>query len=388
MKLLILHVHGIGPQMQTRLSDFLHAIRAASRRKIALPDFRGTGADQPFVATPDAQTAPAAAEAVMPCLHWDDLFGAPKQVWGQRLYPQEARLHQRLTQQRLVLWGDFIHLVRLFEMQEGSDAFIYAASEEHRQLVFERVFDVLEHPACLGPLTGWPDEVPVVFSGHSLGSVIVYDLLRYSSGNAAGSADSVARELRLLRAADASPRELPQEERERLQRRLKFLERAEQVLRRLRPLGMFTYGSPISLFLFRKLGLWQGRERFAVWDDVCPQEFQQGLESSRTPGLAWQWRNYWHWFDFVAHRLAPVMNDGYPPSASTVGALLRTARGRSARAPLQGEFVSDVQCRYLAGSPMTGHTGYMRQQRIAADVAAHIVRCLDQLPELEFGGAA
>lgn len=155
-----------------------------------------------------------------------------------------------------------------------------------------------------------------------------------------------------------------EEEQAVLQDKKAFLERAQRVQDVIYPAGMVTMGSPIAIFLFRKPSL---LDKTNLWTEACPAAFAQDgtLETPIGP-LGWCWLNFWHPADFVAHRLEPLFDTGYP------------ATGTSRRPP--SKFVEDVRTRAWARGPILAHSTYWTDPSVLKRIAAQLADSLAALP--------
>jgi hypothetical protein len=256
---------------------------------------------------------------------------------------------------RLLRWGDLFSKLRVFESQAASDIWIYS-NEDHKFRIFRRILDELEQAVREAGIDGGDEtaELTLILSGHSMGSIIVSDLLsyinEYYTDENPSSTDTKEEVFALLG-------RLP----------------------RLRVVGMFTYGSPMALFLFRDPELFVRRcdghiDPTQSWQRYCPPEFQAQFDPNLQPELSqplhnelpsWCWKNFWHNADFVAHRLEALLNPGRP-------------RGRT-RIPEHKRFVMDVPQFYACSDPIEAHGGYFGQESVISAIAKHVASWLEFL---------
>ncbi len=254
-------------------------------------------------------------------------------------------------------WGDVYGLGRTFEVYNVADVVFYG-SDQPRELIWEKVEASLS--SCLNQrykIKKDDDEryLPVIFIGHSLGSVIVYDLLL---GIAARIKDpqkpAVRRELTRMK---QSATIVPDEERARFMRRMDLFKRIANLQDVVRPLGMITMGSPISLFLFRKPALTGRRD---LWREALPGIF--GPEGIFTTPIEhevrWRWQNFWHPADFVAHRIGVFFNKEYSRDA----------------------FVVDTRISPPVRSAIHAHGCYQTHPRVMSQIAEQLAQVLTALP--------
>jgi hypothetical protein len=196
-------------------------------------------------------------------------------------------------------WGHVYTLGREFQAHTLSDIIMYV-SEDARVEIISRLLE-----STFDNLQGIPDDTKlyVVFCGHSLGSVIAYDLLR--------AIVTWKKEQRLTTEYGAD----------------KLLQRHQgisQLLDRLQPLGMITFGCPVSFFLFRRPTLIADRK---LWSYICPQDkIDYFANNGPAPEVPWFWLNLWHPADFVAHRCEPYFNYGLPADRKFVEDILLPGR--------------------------------------------------------------
>lgn len=263
-------------------------------------------------------------------------------------------------------WGHLLAFGRPFEAFYISDIIVYG-SKQPRQQIDDVVLTTLERhvPRKYDVIPGDSDRLPVIFIGHSLGAVVVYDLLLGTSARMnRAKTTAVQRELcaikRQLRDSAGTAAEGagsgPQEA---LHARQAFLERADRIENTLFPVGMVTMGSPIALFLFRKPSI---VDRTDLWKEACPKPFG---ESGCVGGLRWRWQNFWHSSDLVAHRVEPLFNDGYPVHPSPDGG---------------ARFVEDVKTAAPTRDPLSAHQTYWTDPAVLARISQHLVDVLTALP--------
>lgn len=266
---------------------------------------------------------------------------------------------------RLVRWGDAFSLMRGFEAQSVSDLWIYS-NEKHKERIFERILDTLKLDLRQAGVDGGSDELDgmtVILSGHSLGSVIAADLLRYFVDfKVAQSGPDGTRHTALHNTADFR----------RARRAFLSLLAQDSRFTRMRVVGMFTYGSPIALFLFRNLnklvstcsGLLDCSVLFRA---LCPPEFSgappakdnEEAPTAETGCPGWRWLNFWHYNDFVAHRLEALLNPGGTPQFR------------------QGKFVEDKGMNYASAGPISAHSGYFNQRVVWRHLGEHAAGWLE-----------
>ncbi len=372
--LVFLLVHGIGPQDAPFQEEFLQHVAEATRRHL------------------ERQGRPALQERLVTLrADWSHLFRAERTAWLGTLFPEHtsrAVTNRRIARMLLWVlalpilvalgtgigmfvlrsvagwiigvvagllaaavvgrkiifprfpWGDLWTFGRPFEANTISDLILYE-SEAPRQAILEQVLAAVE-PALPSAYALGKDAgtcLPVVLAGHSLGSVVVYDILLGESARGRGLSTSVQRQL----AAGGSPE------------RIAFLRRAETVQRSLFPLGMVTLGSPIALFLFRKPEVTMRRD---LWRITLPPLFgEDGAFAPSGGRLRWRWQNFWHGADFVAHRLEPFFDDGY-----------------------RGKFVEDVRIHPLADGPVAAHSTYWTDPHVIERIGQQLAETLLTLP--------
>ena len=272
-------------------------------------------------------------------------------------------------------WGHLWTFGRGFEADSVSDVIMYGSDGPRQQileLVLNKLQPHLQEKYALG--RGTAECLPVIFIGHSLGTVVVYDLLLGMTARMRGKPTTVQRELRTvdhqlddLASAPAPSRpgggdrgEDLAVRRVALQQRRVFLQRAKQIEDDVCPLGMVTMGSPIALFVFRKPSL---LVRKNLWEEACPVAFQA---SGFVGTLRWRWQNFWHPSDLVAHRLEPLFNDGYPQQPSPARPRLK--------------FVEDVKSWAWARGPISAHSTYWTNPRVLRRISEHVADILVALP--------
>ncbi len=389
LRLVFLLVHGIGPQGKDLHRPFLDKVYQETQRHLRRAG-RGDLAD-----------GLADRLAAVPA-DWSDLFTTPKGTWLQRLFKEPTDFMAKIRRALRVLWaivqpflvftlvvwgllgsghpfwsaplpaaaagfaamlawvwlwesylfpwGDLWSLGRPFEANSLSDIILYE-SDTPRQEIIEKVLDALG-PYVPGPTKVTADprtRLSVVLAGHSLGSVIVYDMLLAIAAKGLGITTAIEEELNALGALE-KPSGLSPEQTE----RKAFLKRAFDVIHALRPLGVITLGSPIAVFLFRKPEAAVGR---SDWQYACPPEFR---DRGETQGLRWRWRNFWHPSDMVAHRLEPLFNQGFPPGDLDSGK----------------KFVEDVKIQPPIRDPVSAHASYWDHRTVIGRVGAHLAECV------------
>jgi hypothetical protein len=421
--LLVVLVHGIGPQDSTAQVGFLDRLRAATAARLA--------------ATGRADLAP---RLVLTRADWSHLF-TERRAWLAHLFPGHAGAGTRCRRILVMLlwalvvpviatigaglgvgtvppaalgwivgtaagfaaaalvawngvlpwfpWGHLWTFGRKFEADTVSDLILYE-SDAPREEILKVVLNVVE--PYLGqayPLDkeGRLTALPVVLVGHSLGTVVAYDVLLGIAARSRHQSPAVERELRAVQAAllasqrgsapdpagasgpsgrgtaAAEPRAVARG----LHDRLGFLERARRVQDILYPVGMATMGSPIALFLFRKPALLDDTD---LWRTACPAAFaQSGALETPAGALRWRWQNFWHPSDFVAHRLEPLFNTGYPMAGPA-----------SAPAGAGSKFVEDVKTSAWARSPVSAHSTYWTNPAVLTRIAAQLAEVLTALP--------
>lgn len=254
-------------------------------------------------------------------------------------------------------WGDTYSLARTFEAFNVADVVLYG-SDAPQERIWEKVVDSLDD--CLGHeyVIKKGDQgkyLPAIFIGHSLGSVIAYDLLLGIAAMTKNpSKPAATRELTRMRRANNA---VPEEEQARFTARKRVLEKIVRVQNVVRPLGMVTMGSPISLFLFRKPALAKRRN---LWSEALPGIFDlTGIFATPTNHeMRWRWQNFWHPADFVAHRIGPFFNTGYQG----------------------GTFVTDTRITPMVRSAIHAHGSYQTHPRVMNRIAEHLAHVLMTLP--------
>lgn len=258
-------------------------------------------------------------------------------------------------------WGRTYALLRGIEATKISDVFLYQGREGRRQ-IFRKVLAELrpfiagaQAPPPPPSAPGSPADDPrvkVILAGHSLGSVVVYDMLLACRAYAAQVAGESWPKPALRRAieslAESDPDAAPDGEREPEPEHVHHLIDLEEMLKSIAPVGMITFGSPISLFLFRKPGIltdprnvnYKPRD---LWRYICPSEYRQ---TGDWGGVSWRWQNFWHTADVVAHRMEPLFNAGFPLAA---------------RSP-ERRFVQDIRLRCCVGDPIDAHSKYWENE--------------------------
>jgi hypothetical protein len=275
----------------------------------------------------------------------------------------------RLVFKRLP-WGQVWYFARKFEAGGLSDIVMYL-SPGPRRAMQQRLLAALE-PELERVQAAGANSLPVVLAGHSLGSVLVYDLLCASSaagrggrrqeraGTPLGQLEAELGELKLRQRAlykQQAKAGLPAEpaaELAGLEQRGQQLKRLIELIYALKPVGLCTFGAPISFFMFRDPPGIDPARAFAC---CCPPMFKQTGKQGK---VRWRWLNFWHSSDPVAHRLAPLVQAvGWPP-------------GRM--------FVEDVRLRYPAPQPVAAHLLYWRQAALVEQFAAQLAEWISQLP--------
>jgi hypothetical protein len=223
-----------------------------------------------------------------------------------------------------------------------------------------------------------PDEkANVMLCGHSLGSVINFDIvlgvtgLRGSVAEEGDPASSVRREhekANALLMIDTNPKlrqtvnlNLAPKEISRLEARAAFYTVAEELYQRIEPVGMITMGSPIAFFLFRKPKLFAGSPAAHrdLWKALWPQK-EAGQD--RRNGVKWRWQNFWHPADFVAHRLTPLYSQGF---------LDADGKPRS--------FVTDVKVSQAVQGPIHAHSSYWGNPTVHRLIGEQLAQALIDL---------
>lgn len=269
-------------------------------------------------------------------------------------------------------WGHLWTFGRGFEANSLSDVILYgsdAPREEILRVVLDEIEPYLTEAYSIDK-TGTLTALPVIFVGHSLGTVVAYDILLGTSALSRQEATAVHRDLAAIERLEAlpmarsdrgtTPTAAPQGERrteaDPLEERKAFLVRAKRVQDTVYPVGMITMGSPIALFLFRKPPLLDDTN---LWTKACPAAFtQNGALETPVGSLRWRWQNFWHSADFVAHRLEPLFNNGYPAT----------------------KFVEDVKTSAWAREPISAHSTYWTNPTILRRIAAQLADALVTLP--------
>jgi len=402
--LLVMLVHGIGPQNAPAQWEFLDRLREATARRLG-----------------EIGKAGLASRLVLERADWSHLF--PQRVdWFKHLFPSSTNVRFRskrtlvmilwlalfpaitalgtaegmthlhpstlgwlvgtvaglavaiLAAWTLILplfpWGHLLMFGRSFEADTVSDVILYGSDEPRRQIrdvVFAKIQPYLSMKYA--PAGGARECLPVVLIGHSLGSVVVYDLLLgISARMSARKVTAVQRELSAVTqqlrgmtgrpaagAAAAGTAGRAADPPSDLQERHAFLERADEIETSVCPVGMVTLGSPIALFLFRKPSI---LTRTDLWEEACPPPFQATGAQGR---LRWRWQNFWHPSDLVAHRLEPLFDQGYPPS----GGRLR--------------FVEDIKTWARARDPVSAHSTYWTNPAVLRRISEHLADVLVHL---------
>lgn len=408
--LVVLLVHGIGPQNAPAQYDFLNRLERATAERLA-----------------HLGQAERASRLVMERADWSHLF-PERRAWLTTLFASQSSRWTRLQRVLWMLvmsvilpvlivalgtgggmgsvrppvlgwllgtgvglgvallavwfiilpvfpWGHLWTFGRRFEADSVSDVILYG-SDGPRQQILELVLNKLQpHLAEKYALARGTEEcLPVLFIGHSLGSVVVYDLLLGVSARMRGQATAVEHQLTTvdhqlqdlatapaaLRAGAGDAGEDVAVRRVTLQHRKVFLQRAKQIEEDVYPLGMVTMGSPIALFVFRKPSL---LDRKNLWEEACPVAFQT---SGFLGTLRWRWQNFWHPSDLVAHRLQPLFNEGYPrqppPTLS------------------RQKFVEDIKSWAWARGPISAHSTYWTNPAVLKRIAEHVADVLIALP--------
>lgn len=408
--LVVILVHGIGPQNAPEQYAFLDRLEKATVERLA-----------------QLGQAQRASRLVMERADWSALF-PQRQAWLMTLFPSHASRWTRLKRALGMLlpalivpvvivavgtasgmhslrppvlgWfvGTFVGLVvaalagwfiilpnfpwghlwtfgRRFEADSVSDIILYG-SDGPRQQILDVVLNKLQKhlPEKYSLAKGMQECLPVIFIGHSLGTVVVYDLLlgigarmRNEETAVQRQLMTVTRELQTSAGAPIAPgpnvetggKEV-EARRSALQQRKVFLQRAKQIEDNVCPLGMITMGSPIALFVFRKPSL---LDRKNLWEEACPAAFQP---SGFLGTLRWRWQNFWHPSDFVAHRLEALFNEGYPTRRSPAAPRLK--------------FVEDVKTRAWARGPISAHSTYWTNPAILKRISEHVADVLVALP--------
>lgn len=246
-------------------------------------------------------------------------------------------------------WGDLWHAARGFEAESLADLIVYQ-SATGRQAITGCVLDGLKGLLRQAgvQLGQGASGIPVLLIGHSLGSVVCYDLLCGVSAAASGGSRA-QRELAALRAQTAALK-APTEEQA---GRLSLLSDVVALQQELRPVGFVSMGSPISLFAFRKPAL---AGRADMWREALPPEFAGNSPGSSAlrPGLRWRWLNFWHSSDFVAHRLERMFNQDWPA----------------------GKFVEDVRSTAASAGPIGAHASYWNDRAVLERIGTLVAELL------------
>lgn len=272
-------------------------------------------------------------------------------------------------------WGHLWTFGRGFEANSLSDVILYGSNaprEEILKVVLDKIEPYLTEAYSIdkaGTLTA----LPVIFVGHSLGTVVAYDILLGTSALSRQEETAVHRDLATietaleavpmaradqgtLTAAPLGERRTEVDPQPALQEKKAFLVRAKRVQDAVYPVGLVTMGSPIALFLFRKPPLLDDTN---LWTKACPAAFaQNGALDTPVGTLRWRWQNFWHSADFVAHRLEPLFNTGYPAT----------------------KFVEDVKTSAWAREPISAHSTYWTNPTILRRIAAQLADALVTLP--------
>lgn len=267
-------------------------------------------------------------------------------------------------------WGSLWMVGRGFEAFTLSDIILYGSPDPQRRIddtVLRQIEDSLKGPTRPRAIGGdatrsSANRIPVLLAGHSQGSVIVYDLLKDAAQNLARAGTSAPeRELERLTGeynsaqATLATRQDPMlsQRVERLQATITYLQRRVNLIQRIYPIGMITFGSPVAVFLFRDPSV---ARRQDGWQTACPPDFSQTGEYQ---GLRWRWQNFWHASDFVAHRLEPFFNAGFPPPG-----------------PRSSKFVDDIKTRRPALHPVEAHSSYWSDHQVVRTTGFHVAECV------------
>jgi len=399
--LLVMLVHGIGPQNAPAQGEFLDRLRDATTRRLG-----------------EIGKAGLASRLVLDRADWSHLF--PERIdWLKHLFPSYANLRFRSRRTLVMIlwlalfpaitalgtaggmtllrpsalgwlvgtvaglavailaawswimplfpWGHLLMFGRTFEANTASDVILYGSDEPRRQIRDVVLAKIQPYLSSKYALAGGAREcLPVVLIGHSLGSVVVYDLLLGISARmgarkvtaAQRELSAVTQQLRGATGGSAAGRaavggaEPEADPRAHLDERHAFLQRADDIETTVCPVGMITLGSPIALFLFRKPSILARRD---LWKDACPPPFQAtGLQGR----LRWRWQNFWHPSDLVAHRLEPLFDQGYPPSGGRL------------------KFVEDVKTWAPARDPVSAHATYWTNPAVLRRISEHLADVL------------
>jgi hypothetical protein len=387
--LFLILVHGIGPQNVSNQDVFLQHVRTATEKYLARFGKQGRS-DQLCTLRAD----------------WSHLFTNQQQTWLHTLFPDHAMPSVRrwrflkilgyvaviplivavgagygvhglppipgwvlgtlagllvaaLIEWFVILprfpWGHIWTMGRPFEAGTVSDVILYQ-SDDPRQKILDVVYAQLApyFSEAYAFIDGDAKPyLPVVLVGHSLGTIVVYDLLLGISARAKHAKTAVERELETARhkvEIGVDP--------DKNAARLAFLKRMQSIQEVVYPVGMITLGSPIALFLFRKPDL---ATRDNLWKDACPPAFSaNGVVKTHTGrDLCWRWQNFWHASDFVAHRLSPLFNAGYP--------------GRDYK------FVDDERTYSRARDPVSAHATYWTEWKVLDRIGEHVAGVLNAL---------
>ncbi len=252
-------------------------------------------------------------------------------------------------------WGNLWTMGRSFEANTVSDVILYESDGPRQQILDVVATQLAPHFSEAYPCLEGDERtyLPVVFVGHSLGTVVVYDLLLGISARARGITTAVDRELAVVE-RNLTARMEPDKN----SSRMAFLKQMQSIHDIVYPVGMITLGSPIALFLFRKPTV---AARNDLWREACPIGFRtSGTVKTRTgSALRWRWQNFWHASDFVAHRLAPLFNVGYPG--------------------VPGQFVEDERTYARAGGPISAHSTYWTERAVLDRIGEHVSEILSAL---------
>jgi hypothetical protein len=398
-KLIFLLVHGIGPQSKVLHQKFLDSVKAAVQKHLGAENegllkrlvmlradwsciFKSQSDEWLATLFPDCSNRSIRAERIrsLYCFAWMTLIVAGGVGFAVAIYFCGPLTHQMkdilplfpramidVAAWSLLMvpflwlvwrfyigfrlpWGDAWNLSRGFEADNLSDVILYQ-SEKPRQKIVQTVLDELKPYLDNGPAeTRQGGLLPIVLAGHSLGTLVVYDMLLGAVAEA-GAGGSVRRELKVL--------ERNTERSQSQNDRLRFLTDVLNLLTRLRVVGMATFGSPIALFLFRKPELLKRRD---LWREACPPEFEETGISGK---FRWEWTNFWHTADFVAHRLEPLFNRDFP---------LNSVKDSPTRL-----FVEDVRVRRPVRDPISAHSEYWEDPAVIERIAAQLAECLKAL---------
>jgi hypothetical protein len=217
---------------------------------------------------------------------------------------------------RAIDWGAANTLGREFQAHTLSDIIMYLSDEPRTQIIkalLRGAWRTMDDQYRAGEVDD-NTKLYVIFCAHSLGSIIAYDFLRaiVKWNNPQNKALAAAGGItdRQRGTTEFNPELLAENSEPGDFEPWGF---SMDMFQRLNPLGMITFGAPISFFLFRSPGLIANR---TLWEGLCPQIYQAymaGAGKDYPDGCDWRWLNIWHANDFVAHRCEPFLNLGLDP---------------------------------------------------------------------------